>query len=179
MSGPNGMRYNFAPTENMESPLFERQVGGDDFVEMHQLRVMIDNQQQAILNLEKINMDLEIRLEEQAKTSMAVEKECTLIEQHWKAKNKEVKKEIESWKTAFQQEKMKGDRLREQVQRTERELYGILQRKYELIRGPGTNKGMTHSKLPSNSDLSSLKKGGRHDNESSSSSKVRLSCYFF
>ena len=32
---------------------------------------------------------------------------------------------------------MKGDRVREHLSRTERELYGILQRKYELLRGPG------------------------------------------
>ena len=32
---------------------------------------------------------------------------------------------------------MKSDRVRDHLSRTERELYGILQRKYELIRGPG------------------------------------------
>jgi hypothetical protein len=34
-------------------------------------------------------------------------------------------------------EEKKGDRLREQISRTEKELYSILQKKYELMRGPG------------------------------------------
>jgi hypothetical protein len=71
---------------------------------------------------------------------MAVEKECMLVEQRWKAKNEELLAEIDKWKASFRQEKLKGDRLREQVHRSERELYGILQRKYELMRGPGTNR---------------------------------------
>jgi hypothetical protein len=68
---------------------------------------------------------------------MEVEKECVAIERKWKAKCDSLEKEILNWKEQFEAQKLKGDRLREHLSRTERELYGILQRKYELIRGPG------------------------------------------
>ena len=150
MAGPRGMMYNFVRQDTQETPLFERQMGNGESVELQQLQLVVDNLQHRIMNLEKINTDLEVRLEDQAKQSMAVEKECLLIEQRWKSKNDELLAEIEKWKTSFRQEKLKGDRLREQVHRSERELYGILQRKYELMRGPGTNKPNqgTHNKGP-------------------------------
>jgi len=157
-----GMRYNYARSDVQESPLFERQMGSDDFVELQQMRQVVENLQQRIINLERINVDLEDRLEDQAKQSMLVEKECLLVEQRWKAKNEELLKEIENWKTAFQQEKVKGDRLRDQVHRSERDLYGILQKKYELMRGPGTNKpslAANNTKAPSMSDVYGSRKG--------------------
>jgi len=164
MAGATGLRYNFARNEAPESPLFERQMGGDEYVELQQLRLVIDSLQQRVMKLEKINVDLEGRLEDQAKQSMAVEKECTLIEQRWQSKNDELLKEIDKWKRAFQGEKLKGDRLREQVHRTERELYGILQRKYELMRGgpPGSNRGMVppNLKSSSSSEVAGLRRGG-------------------
>ncbi|KAJ1420807.1 hypothetical protein B484DRAFT_127558 [Ochromonadaceae sp. CCMP2298] len=165
MAGATGLRYNF-PGNNRhevpESPLFERQMGNEEFVELQQLKLVIDDLQQRIVKLEKINVDLEGRLEDQAKQSMAVEKECLLIEQKWRGSNDELLKEIENWKVAFQGEKLKGDRLREQVHRTERELYGILQRKYELMRGGptgGNRTGLGNAKANSNPEPSSLRRG--------------------
>ena len=86
MAGATGLRYNFGRSHNnnneiiADSPLFERQRmnNQDDYIDM---RLLIDNLQQKISRLEKINVDLESRLEEQAKQSMAVEKECLFIEQ--------------------------------------------------------------------------------------------------
>lgn len=181
---PGGIRYNFARPEAQESPLFERQMGSEEFVELQQMRLLVDNMQQRIMNLEKINVDLEHRLEDQAKQSMAVEKECLLVEQRWKAKNSELLNEIETWKTSFKQEKVKGDRLREQVHRSERELYGILQRKYEMMRGPGTNKpGLAlGGKGPSNADIALGRRGeiphnsSMRDNEYFQASSKVIQC---
>lgn len=138
----NGMRYHYGNgrQDSGETPLFERQMGSEEFMELQQARALNESLNQRIMNLEKINTDLERMLEEQAKQSMAVEKECMLLDKRWKTKNDELLAEIEKWKTSFQQEKLKGDRLREQVHRSERELYGILQRKHELMRGPGSNR---------------------------------------
>lgn len=148
MAGATGLRYNFGRSHNnnneiiADSPLFERQRmnNQDDYID---LRLLIDNLQQKISRLEKINVDLESRLEEQAKQSMAVEKECLFIEQGWKAKNDELMKEIEGCKDSLRVERVKGDRLREHLGRTERELYGMLQRKYEFnfMRGPNNAHG--------------------------------------
>lgn len=151
MAGATGLRYNFGRSHNnneiiADSPLFERQRmnNQDDYID---LRLLIDNLQQKISRLEKINVDLESRLEDQAKQSMAVEKECLSIEQGWKAKNDELMKEIEGCKDSLRMERVKGDRLREHLGRTERELYGMLQRKYEFnfMRGPNSAHGGTSS----------------------------------
>jgi hypothetical protein len=115
-------------------PFFER-MGSVD--ELQQCRQIIDSLQGRVKNLEKINLDLEYRLEDSAKQCMEVEKQCVLVDQKWKAKMIENEKDIETWKRSFEAQQMKTDRLREHLSRTEKELYSILQRKYELMRGPG------------------------------------------
>ncbi|RYH20739.1 hypothetical protein EON65_22565 [archaeon] len=137
------LRFNFDRADNAsESPLFERQMStGSEYGEYEQLRVLIESLQQRIVRLERINTDLEGRLEDQAKQSMAVEAECISIDRTWKEKCSTLEQEIIKWKADYQAEKAKGDRLRDQLSRTERELYGILQRKYELMRGPATMGG--------------------------------------
>ena len=98
-------------------------------------------------------------MEEQAKQSMAVEKECLDIELKWKEHSDSLEKDIEKWKKAYELEKTKTEKLREHLSRTERELYGILQRKYELIRGPATSK----------SSNTNMNKASKNDNENLSS----------
>ena len=67
---------------------------------------------------------------------MTVEQEYMEMEALCDNRVAEMEKEVEGWKKQFHVEARKNERLREQISRTERELYGILQRKYELIRGP-------------------------------------------
>lgn len=161
MSGTAGLKYNFSRNSSSESPLFERQLsnGGVEQLEVHQLRILAEQLQQRVQKLERINLDLEGRLETQAKQSMALEAECISIDRQWKARCEDLEQEIMKWKAEFQSEKVKGDRLREQLSRSERELYGILQRKYELMRGPAKSTGR-----PSQSEAaSSLKRDSEWD----------------
>ena len=138
MAGATGLRFTFPRHDvpSHDSPLFER-MGTEEYAQLQDCRQIIDSLQQRVHDLERINLDLEYRLEDQAKQCMEVEKECVSIERNWKAKGKVLEKEIGSWKQQFEAQKLKGDRVREHLSRTERELYGILQRKYELLRGPG------------------------------------------
>lgn len=130
-----GFRYNnFPRPEYADSPLFERQIG-DEYAELQQCRALLEQQHQRILKLEKINVDLEGRLEEQAKQSNAVEAECIAIERKWSARCQSLEEEITQWKRECEKERQRGSQLREQLSRTERELYVILQRSYELRRG--------------------------------------------
>ena len=93
---------------------------------------------------------------------MSVEKECLEIEMKWKEHSELLEKEIEKWKKSYELEKTKTEKLREHLSRTERELYGILQRKYELIRGPATNKkGITKTDDNNSTSPNALK---RNDN---------------
>ena len=52
--------------------------------------------------------------------------------------------EVDEWKKKANQQEQKGDRLREYLNRTERELYGILQKKYQYIRGGNGPSGQRH-----------------------------------
>lgn len=90
-----------------------------------------------IEKLEKIILDLEHRLENQANAQLIVEKKCEDIDIEWGRKYESLQKEVVDWKKKFELEVKKGNRLRDHLSRTEREMYGMLQRKYELIRGPG------------------------------------------
>lgn len=42
---------------------------------------------------------------------------------------------MEEWKDKYEKQTKKTERVNEHLHRTERELYGILQRKYQLMRG--------------------------------------------
>lgn len=162
--GNGGMRYNFNSRSDLassgggqltgsnipESPLFERQMSNDEYTEFQQCRAIIEAQQNRIEKLEHINVDLEARLEEQAKQSMEIEAECIAIERQWSSRCEALENEITRWKRECEGERLKSDRLREQLSRAEKELYGILQRKYELMRGPATIGGNNEIKSHSN-----------------------------
>jgi predicted RNase H-like nuclease (RuvC/YqgF family) len=120
----------------MIDPLFER-MESDEYAEAQRNREIIENMQQRLEEMERINFDLEDRLEDQAKLCVDLEHECTEIERNWRDKCVYLEHEIDEWKKRSMVEEKKGDRLREQISRTEKELYSILQKKYELMRGPG------------------------------------------
>ena len=149
MAGATGLRFTFPRHDipRTDSPLFER-MGTDDYAQLQNARQTTDALQQRVHDLERVNLDLECRLEEHAKQCMEIEKECVSIERSGKAKFTGFENDLATCKSQFNTQKMKSDRVRDHLSRTERELYGILQRKYELIRGPGsTNGGSSSSTL--------------------------------
>jgi len=68
---------------------------------------------------------------------MELERESSEKEAEWSSKCSKLQNEIEVLKQDCETERIKNERLREHLSRTERELYSILQRKYELMRGGG------------------------------------------
>lgn len=162
------MRFTFPRHDipSHDSPLFER-MGTEEYAQLQDCRQIIDSLQQRVHDLERINLDLEFRLEDQAKQCMEVEMECVTIDRSWKAKCKVLEKEIANWKQQFEAQKLKGDRVREHLSRTERELYGILQRKYELLRGPGGRpQGAAGANMPAQKQPSWEQGGGLKRNDS-------------
>ena len=86
MAGATGLRFTFNGNQqkaNGDAPLFERMGAAD---ELQKCRQVIDALQSRVQDLERINMDLESRLEDQAKQCMAVERECIAIERSWREK---------------------------------------------------------------------------------------------
>lgn len=124
------------PNTQDNSPLFER-MGSDEFAELQSCRQIIESLEEKVRNLERISKDLEFRLEDQAKQCMTAEKECILVKREWKGRCDALQSKIEGWEREYSALQVKSDKLREHSTRTERELYGILQRKYEFMRGSG------------------------------------------
>ena len=85
-----------------------------------------------------------------------------------------ITKELEDSKGSILMEQKKCERLRDQVSRTEKELYGLIQRKYELIglgKGPSTsNRNNSNNNNNSNNSNSQSQSNNNNTNAPSSSS---------
>jgi len=88
---------------------------------------------QRIADVEAINVDLESRLEAQAREYIDFESEAADSLVHWKAQYGVLVTEGANWKRLHEQLKLKNKKIREQLLRTERELHGILQKKYDIM----------------------------------------------
>jgi hypothetical protein len=77
-----GDKYQEIPIRNGggDSTLWQRTDNDTDFNELHKNRQIIDALQSRLEHLERINMDLEYRLEDQAKQCIAAERECKTTE---------------------------------------------------------------------------------------------------
>ena len=67
--------------------------------------------QQQVNNLERINMDLEKRLERQAKERMEVEHECAEIDRRWRERYGKLEKTIDQYKLQIHKHQQQYDRL--------------------------------------------------------------------
>lgn len=147
MQGPPQFSHFASPNNSSHDrtesggPLFDYFVNSEDHVELLHSRQANQELQRRVQELERINDDLEQRLENEAKKNIDIEHECTEIERVWRLKCEVMENKVREWKTKYERQEMKAERLREQISRTERELYGILQRKYEWMRGGGNAGG--------------------------------------
>lgn len=160
-SSTSGLRFSFPPhsslptSSNLDSSTtqyFER-TNSDDLAELNACRLMIDSLQQRVNVLEKINLDLETRLERQAIETMDVERQILEANKKLRMQEEKSSREREEWTAKFLHQESKSERLRDHLSRTERELYGILQKKYELMRGPvggapSSSRGQSVTKNP-------------------------------
>jgi hypothetical protein len=62
---------------------------------------------------------------------------------------------VEEWKNKHKREEGKAEALRQHLSRTERELYGILQKKHQILRGSGGAPGSVRPPAPPSSSSSS------------------------
>ena len=150
-SSTAGMRFSFpshgTPNSLITPSPFER-IHTEESAELNASRLLIDTLQQRVNILEKINLDLEGRLEKQAAETMIIEKEIMDAMRKLSAQEQQANLEKEEWASKFMVQESKSERLREHLSRTERELYGILQKKYELIRGPVNSTTNLNSSKP-------------------------------
>jgi len=88
---------------------------------------------QRISDVEAINVDLESRLEAQAREYIDLESDAADSLTHWKAQYNALVEEAANWKRSYEHQELKSQKIREQLLRTERELHGILQKKYDIM----------------------------------------------
>lgn len=88
---------------------------------------------QRIADMETINVDLEARLEAQAREYIELESDAAESLAHWKTQYKALAEEADKWKQLHGQQELRNKKIRDQLLRTERELHGILQKKYDII----------------------------------------------
>lgn len=144
--------------DSVIQPLFERN-NVDEIAELNASRLLIDSLQQRVNVLEKINVDLESRLEKQAIETMDIERQILEAKNKLRIQEAKSNDEREEWSARFLNQEQKSERLRDHLSRTERELYGILQKKYELIRGPVGGGATTGKPTPSrNKSVDGFKK---------------------
>jgi hypothetical protein len=119
-------------------PLFER-LDNVELQELQHCKQLIEKLQSRVKDLEEINLNLEHRLEGESKANISLERKCVQIQNSWREKTEVLSKEIEEQRRTIANEKAKNEKLRENLSRNERELYGILQRKYEYMKGGPNN----------------------------------------
>jgi len=138
---------NRMPTMDTYTPLFER-MGKDDIQELEYCRGQIKNLEDRVNYLEKMNLDLEKRLEREAKQNIELEKKCGQIQETWEERCSNLEKKLENVKSEHEKDIQKNEKLREHLSRTERELYGIYQKKYEFMKGkPASDRKLSESEL--------------------------------
>ncbi|CAM9503016.1 unnamed protein product [Chrysoparadoxa australica] len=114
-------------------PLFER-IGHDDMAELQRAHDTIARMEQRVADLERISLDLEKRLEAQARDRMAMDREMNETTRVWESRVQAAKDDSAQWKVKYAKEKNHCEKIQEKLRRTERELHRILQKKYDIVR---------------------------------------------
>lgn len=131
MSGADGMGNggHVPPT-----PLFERLVS-EEVQELKAYARIIESQNRRLAELERIHDDLEARLELQTKERMELEERLELQERTWEAKCSDLEKERDQWKEDVLSERVKNERLLEQLNRKDQDIHRMLQRRFDAGHG--------------------------------------------
>jgi hypothetical protein len=121
-------------------PYFSR-LDHAEYNELQQQKEALESMRARLKRMEEMNMDLEFRLQDQGRQCMAAEKECLAIKKEWSQKCQLLENEIKKWKNECDAQISKTEKMKEHLSRTERELYGILQKKYEYVKRGGAGGG--------------------------------------
>lgn len=104
-----------------------------DYAELQDCRTHLRLCAQRIAELEAINVDLEARLEAQANEYIRLETDAAESQARWKTQYEALENECDMWRQSNSHLDLKNHKLKDQLLRTERELHGILQKKYDFI----------------------------------------------
>jgi hypothetical protein len=121
------------------TPLFERLVT-EEVQEIKAYARIIESQQRRLVELERVHVDLEARLEVESNSRKQLETTLEAREREWANKFEELSKDRDQWKGVVQVEQTKNSRLIDQVVRKDQDIHRMLQRKVsQTIRGRGVD----------------------------------------
>jgi hypothetical protein len=106
----------------------------DDLAELRHCHAQLAEYEARCGDLERINIDLESRLEKQAKDRMEVDREIAEGSHRWERRLAEAAAERDEWRARLEAEQRHSEIVREKLRRTEKELHRILQKKYDIVR---------------------------------------------
>lgn len=93
-----------------EQPLFER-LDRDNATQLQSALATIEALQQQVATLERINVDLESRLERQARERIEVEHECAEIDRKWREKYNKLEKSMDQLRMQIHKQQQQNERL--------------------------------------------------------------------
>lgn len=100
-------------------------------MEREQAVSTIANLEEKISLLERVNLDLELRLEQKARESMLLEGECLESQRSGQLRIQSLEMDIRMWKVECAAQDIRNKELKEMLSRTEMEMHSIFQRKSE------------------------------------------------
>lgn len=134
-----GMQMPFPPGEvpPMDhyggTPLFQRLSSGTDHMgELEECQRHLEQTKAALADSQRMNADLERRLENQGMQRMNLEAELNSAHQNHQVEIEKKNRVIEEWTKEADLLQQQNKRLRENMARLERELQGVLARKYDM-----------------------------------------------
>lgn len=101
--------------------------------ELQDLGRMVETYRQRVAECERMNADLEQRLESQGRQRMALEGELTERVRAHKKEMEAKQQELNAWQQRYETLQHQCHKVRDNLQRTERELMSVLSKKYELV----------------------------------------------
>lgn len=117
-----------AGSKAQPTPLFERLVT-EEVQELKAYARIIENQQRRLAELELVHGDLEGRLEVETRMRQLLEATLESREREWMTKFIDLQKDRDQWKEVVTVEQTKNARLRDQLNRKEKDIHQMLQRK--------------------------------------------------
>lgn len=116
------------------APLFQRlEPGSDHFADIQELQRHVDAWRLRASDFERMNADLEQRLQKQGNQRMQLEAALTDARRQHDRAIEEKQGEIDELHKRVKQLTSANRRVREQYQRAEHELLGVLAKKYEMV----------------------------------------------
>lgn len=115
-------------------PLFQRlDPGTDHFTDFQELQRHAEAYRQRAADFERMNADLEHRLERQGNQRMQLEAALAEAQRGHARAMEDKERELTEQQQRLEQLQVQNHRLRDNLHRTERELVGVLAKKYEIV----------------------------------------------